>query len=236
MIPYCTIFHIQSLDGKISTGIGDRRDFDSDLANDAVLSGGFQDYHEFEKDTDYWSLITDTTAGKLGANDGEFLKSFHKHGFILWYNGNIDISGIKHIYDMCENLIVVTAPGNMRTVRTASPNIALCALTGRSVVDIQRAMHTLHDTLGVDKITIQSGGTLNAQFIRARVINKVVVYVAPVLIGGAGTTSLVDGANIVSDNDLKDIKSLNLKEATIISKDFLRLVYEVNNDYLLWRA
>lgn len=47
---------------------------------------------------------------------------------------------------------------------------------------------------GVERVTVQSGGQLNAVLMRARLIHRVSIVVAPLLVGGGDTPILVDGS------------------------------------------
>ncbi len=80
-----------------------------------------------------------------------------------------------------------------------------------------------------EKVTIQSGGTLNSIFLRKGLIDKVSVVVAPCLIGGKNTPSLVDGESLQTEFDLKDIKSLTLESVKQLDDNYLHIVYNVNN-------
>ena len=53
--------------------------------------------------------------------------------------------------------------------------------------------------------------------------------VAPCLIGGRDTMSLISGESLVTDEDLKGIKSLELMEANVLKDSYLELRYRVNN-------
>ena len=74
---------------------------------------------------------------------------------------------------------------------------------------------------------IQSGGTVNALFLREKLFNFVDVVVAPVLIGGKDTTTLIDGHSLQSRDELNQLGVLRLIEATPLQDSYLRLRYQV---------
>ena len=85
----------------------------------------------------------------------------------------------------------------------------------------------LKKQFGCDRLTIQSGGTVNALFLREKLFNFVDVVVAPVLIGGKDTTTLIDGHSLQSRDELNQLGVLRLIEATPLQDSYLRLRYQV---------
>ena len=97
-------------------------------------------------------------------------------------------------------------------------------------VDFKDMFEKLKEEYGAERVTIQSGGTLNSIFIREGLVDELSIVVAPCLIGGNETPSLVDGRSLVTNEDLKYIKSLELKEVNKLEDNYLHLKYIVNND------
>lgn len=56
--PQTTLFMLMSVDGKISTGSNDNRDFDKDLSGVSGVKEGLQQYYDLEQETDLCSLNT----------------------------------------------------------------------------------------------------------------------------------------------------------------------------------
>ena len=80
----------------------------------------------------------------------------------------------------------------------------------------------------INKITIQSGGTVNSDLIREGLIDMVSLVISPVLIGGKDTPTIMDGYSIESEKELKFIKTLKLKKCEKLNNSYLHLLYEVN--------
>jgi 2,5-diamino-6-(ribosylamino)-4(3H)-pyrimidinone 5'-phosphate reductase len=74
---------------------------------------------------------------------------------------------------------------------------------------------------------MQSGGTLNATLLRNNLIDHVSLIVAPALIGGKNTPTLVDGGSLRTEGDLKKIKALKLKNVKKLEHSYLHLIYDV---------
>ena len=89
------------------------------------------------------------------------------------------------------------------------------------------ALQRLYTECGCERLTVQTGGTLNAALIAEGLIDYVDIVVAPVLIGGKDTASIVDGPSITTREELSRLGVLRLIEATPLSDSYLRLRYEV---------
>jgi 2,5-diamino-6-(ribosylamino)-4(3H)-pyrimidinone 5'-phosphate reductase len=68
---------------------------------------------------------------------------------------------------------------------------------GELRVDLPKALATLHD-LGMNRVLVEGGGTLNFELLRLGLIDEVQVYVAPTIFGGATAPTLADGVGGLS--------------------------------------
>jgi len=64
-------------------------------------------------------------------------------------------------------------------------------------------------------------------------IDKISIVVAPALIGGKETSSLIDGKSLSSIAGLKDIKALKLIDVKKLDDSYLHLKYDVINDTII---
>ena len=85
----------------------------------------------------------------------------------------------------------------------------------------------LKERLGCERLTIQSGGTVNGLFLREKLLDFVDIVVAPVLIGGRDTPTLIDGQSLRSANELSRLGVLRLIDAIPLQNSYLRLRYQV---------
>lgn len=77
------------------------------------------------------------------------------------------------------------------------------------------------------RITIQSGGTVNGMFLREKLFDYVDIVVAPVLIGGKETSTLIDGKSIISDEELDKLGILSFISCDVLDNSYIRLRYKV---------
>jgi 2,5-diamino-6-(ribosylamino)-4(3H)-pyrimidinone 5'-phosphate reductase len=99
----------------------------------------------------------------------------------------------------------------------------------KDVVDFADLFSKLYTDYGAKRMTIQSGGELNAVLLRAGLIDNVLIVVAPCLVGGRTTTTLVEGDSLHTVEDLTKIRPLKLKSCTALEDSYVRLDYEVVN-------
>ena len=74
---------------------------------------------------------------------------------------------------------------------------------------------------------MQSGGTVNSLFLREKLFDFVDIIVAPVLIGGKDTATLIDGKSFTSEEGLSGLGVLKLTDCKVLKDSYLRLRYEV---------
>lgn len=89
------------------------------------------------------------------------------------------------------------------------------------------ALTELKSEYGCQRITIQSGGTLNGLFLREKLFDYIDIVVAPVLIGGKDTSTLIDGKSLLSKSELSQLGVLKLQECTVLEDSYIRLRYKV---------
>lgn len=65
--------------------------------------------------------------------------------------------------------------------------------TGRTQIDLPRAMAMLTETFGVQRLSVTGGGHINAAFLRAGLLDEVSVMYAPGIDGRGGMTAVFDG-------------------------------------------
>ena len=68
---------------------------------------------------------------------------------------------------------------------------------------------------------------LNAQFLRNKLFDYIDIVVAPVLIGGKDTASLIDGKSLLSTDELNSMGILELEKAEVMEDSYIRLRYKV---------
>lgn len=97
-------------------------------------------------------------------------------------------------------------------------------------IDFIDVFRRFKEEFGINRITIQTGGTLNVHFLRLGLIDQVSIVIAPALIGGSNTQSLIGGESLHNEIDLKNIKALKLIKRETLKNSYIHLVYKVINE------
>ena len=68
---------------------------------------------------------------------------------------------------------------------------------------------------------------MNGLFLRDKLLDYVDIVVAPVLIGGKDTPTLIDGKSLFSSAELSELGVLKLIDCSVLQDSYIRLRYEV---------
>ena len=224
--PKTTLYMIMSLDGKISTGDTDILDFDKDLPKINGVKEGLQQYYDIEKKTDICSFNTGRVMAKIGLNTRTDLPKRMPVTFVIVDNKpHLTESGVKYLSNWTKRIIIVTTnklhPAN--TMDLDNLNVIKYSKT----INFNDLFEKLKKDFGVNRVTIQSGGEMNSILIRQGLIDRVSIVVAPALVGGRDTSSLVDGESLHKKSDLKLIKALELVKVTKLKNSYIHLRYKI---------
>jgi 2,5-diamino-6-(ribosylamino)-4(3H)-pyrimidinone 5'-phosphate reductase len=63
-------------------------------------------------------------------------------------------------------------------------------------VDLPQALHTLKG-LGIDRLMVEGGGTLNFELLRLGLVDEVTAYIAPMVFGGESAPTMAAGSGLV---------------------------------------
>ena len=214
---------LMSLDGKISPGASDSLDVDKDFPNIAGLKEGLPQYYEIEQTTDLWSFNTGRVQEKMGANEKPFPKKTPV-SFVLLDNSHLTEHGVKYFCARSKKFVLITTNKNHPAFNVNEDNLHIIY---QDTLSLEKALIELKETYGCERITIQSGGTLNGMFLREKLFDYVDIVVAPVLIGGKETSTLIDGSSIVNENELGKLGVLSLTSCETLENSYIRLRYKV---------
>ena len=57
--------------------------------------------------------------------------------------------------------------------------------------------------IGVDHLMVEGGGTMNFELMRLGLVDELMIYVAPMIFGGANAPTLADGAGLLLENAME---------------------------------
>jgi 2,5-diamino-6-(ribosylamino)-4(3H)-pyrimidinone 5'-phosphate reductase len=115
------------------------------------------------------------------------------------------------------------------TEQTAPEQIARLAERGVEVyvvgerrVDLAEALRRLKQ-MGVERLMVEGGGTLNAALLRLKLVDEIHLYIAPLIFTGATAPSLADGPGLPRDQAIE----LRLRACEPLEDGGIVVEYEV---------
>ena len=221
--PITTLFMLSSLDGKISTGACDKLDVDRDFPKIEGLKEGLYQYYEIEQTTDLWSLNSGRVQAKMGVNEKP-MPNKTPVSFVLIDNTHLTEHGIKYFSQLSDRFVLVTSNKDHPAFRVNAENLYIIYQEELSLAGM---LEKLYLDFGCERLTIQSGGTLNSLFLREKLFDYVDIVIAPVLIGGKDTSTIIDGKSLTSTDELSALGVLHLESCEPLKNSYLRLRYKV---------
>ena len=223
--PVTTLFLLTSVDGKISTGDTDLNDVDADFPKIKGVAEGLHQYYAIEQTTDLWSFNTGRVMAKIGANTKEKPAEKLPVSFVILDDKpHLTASGVSYLCALTQRLVLGPTNKNHPAFGVKEGNLSVLY---RENVDLKALLAELATRFHVDRLTVQSGGTLNELFLREKLLDYVDIVVAPVLIGGKDTPSLIAGESIHSPSELNKTGVLALEKCDVLEHSYLRLRYRV---------
>ena len=112
-----------------------------------------------------------------------------------------------------------TSPDQLEHIRNQGAEVFVI---GQHRVDLVQALHRLWE-LGVRRLMVEGGGTLNAELIRLGVVDEIYLYIAPMIFGGASAPTLADGLGMIG----REVVHLQLKDVQQTDEGGLIVSYSV---------
>jgi 2,5-diamino-6-(ribosylamino)-4(3H)-pyrimidinone 5'-phosphate reductase len=228
--PVTTLFMLMSVDGKISTGNIDDRDVDKDFPKIVGIKEGLKQYYDIEQTTDLFSMNSGKVMAKTGANVKKENILKKPVSFIIIDNKpHLNKIGIEYYIKRSKILYLVTSNKNHPVFEYINEE-NLCIIYYENKIDFVNLFEQLKNKYGIKSMAIQTGGTLNSILLREKLIDKLSIVVAPALIGGKETSTLIDGESLQTFEELKKIKALKLIENKTLNDSYINLKYEIINE------
>ena len=162
MRPTTTLFMLMSVDGKISTGASDALDVDKDFPKIPGLKEGVGQYYEIEQTTDLWSFNTGRVQEKMGANEKPFPQKTPV-SFVLLDNTHLTEHGARYFCARSKEFVLFTSNKNHPAYGVKEKNLHIFY---QEKLDLKEGLEWLYKNFACERLTIQSGGTVNGLFLR----------------------------------------------------------------------
>lgn len=233
--PITTLFLIQSVDGKITTGDVDELDTDLDFRRLHGVKEGLHQYYELEEQIAGVSFNSGRVLAKVGANERRWESDERDHVTFIIVDSrpHLTASGSEYYARRSRELYLITSNREHPLFGLTDRYRHVRVLLYPDGIDFRDAMAQLRGEFGIEKLTIQTGGELNAHLLRLGLIDYVSLVVAPCLVGGRDTQSLIGGESLHSQDDLRHLRALRLLSCERLGNSYLHLRYEVDNNTVL---
>ena len=212
-----------SVDGKISTGAVDELDVDRDFPGIDGVKEGLHQYYEIEQTTDLWSFNTGRVQKKMGVNEKPMPEKTPV-SFVLLDNHHLTEHGVRYFCAKSRDFVLITTNPDHPAYAVQADNLHIIH---QEELCLPEALHILKRDYGCERLTVQSGGTVNGLFLREKLLDYIDIVVAPVLVGGKDTSTLIDGTSLMSREELDQLGVLELEKCTVLEDSWLRLQYRV---------
>ena len=164
---------------------------------------------------------------KIGVNDRKEYHSKIEVKFVIIDNKpHLNENGIDYICNWVESLILVTTNKDHIAYSLTDKYDNLDILYYEEL-DLTKLLEDLSSKYNAERVTIQSGGSLNGLFLRNNLIDYVNIVIAPLLVGGKDVPTLIDGEAISNSEELNKLKALELIECNQLDNSYIQLKYKV---------
>lgn len=175
--------------------------------------------------TDLWSFNTGRVQSKLGVNEKAFPKK-SLVSFVLLDNTHLSEHGVRYFCKWSKDFVLITQNPKHPAFSVNEENLHIIRQESLNLTEV---LKVLKEKYGCNRLTIQSGGTLNGLFLRDKLIDYVDIVVAPILVGGKDTSTLIDGNSITSIDELNQLGVLKLEKCDVLKDSYIHLKYQVIN-------
>ena len=214
---------LMSVDGKISTGATDDLDVDRDFPKIEGVKEGLRQYYDIEQTTDLWSFNTGRVQAKMGVNEKDSPEKTPV-SFVIYDNRHLTENGVRYFCAKSKEFVLITTNPMHPAFSVKEDNLHIIL---QKHLNLEEALCTLREEYGCERLTIQSGGSFNSVFLREKLFDCVDIVVAPVLIGGKDTSTLIDGKSLMSSDELSGLGVLKLVECKPLQDSYVRMRYQV---------
>lgn len=209
--PYMICHMMMSVDGRIDCGM-------------TVKIAGADEYYETLNALEVPTTLSGRVTAQLEmSEDGVFAaknpaeivgkESFSKKREADGYEVVVDTKGTLLWQDDRESdkpLIIITAEGVAKEYLVYLDSLGISWIVcGEKRIDLQRAAEILSAEFGVERMAIVGGGTINAAFLNAGLLDEISILLGPGIDGRKGMTATFDG--LPMDTEPVNLKLTNVQ-------------------------
>ena len=160
----------------------------------------------------------------MGVNTKDMPKEKCPVSFVLIDNKHLTVGGVRYFCALSQKFVLITTNKDHSAFSVSEDNLYIIY---QEKLDLADALSKLYSDFGCERLTVQSGGELNGLFLREKLFDYVDIVIAPVLIGGKDTPTLIDGVSLMAESELSKLGILELESCEVLKHSYIRLRYKV---------
>ena len=213
-LPFVILKAAMTLDGKLATVSRDSQWITSEIARERSL--------DLREQADAIMI----GAGTVAADNPRLTRRLGKNRAVTpWTRVVVDASG-----SLSPHAQLFTDGGRTILFTTGAPEglsrnidvVTMSAIDGR--LDLESILHDLH-ARGVRSLLVEGGSLLHSDFIRRGLWQKMIVFVAPIVVGGAEAPSIFAGQVM----RLTDAHRFRFDRAEFVGTDLMIVAYRMSS-------
>ncbi len=209
--PFVILKAAQSLDGKIATAGGESKWITGDKARKHV--------HMLRNEVDALMVGIGTVIADDPSLDCRVRGGRNPYRIIVDSSLRIPLDAKVLKHNDRKTIIATTKSANREKINSIikSGNKVLTVKSRDGRVDLKSLMKEL-GRLEITSVMIEGGSSLNASALSSRIVDKVIFFCAPIIIGGVDAIPSVGGLSPASLKKIVKVKDLQVKQ---VGDDFL---------------
>ncbi|MBC8412369.1 MAG: bifunctional diaminohydroxyphosphoribosylaminopyrimidine deaminase/5-amino-6-(5-phosphoribosylamino)uracil reductase RibD [Nitrospira sp.] len=203
--PFVILKTAQSLDGKIATASGESQWITGASARAHV--------HRIRNESDAIIVGIGTVLKDNPSLDCRIKGGLNPYRIILDSGLKIPLDARVLRHNDGRTIIVSSTKAD-KARRSAIRNLGHTVITARlksGKIDLKHLMQQLA-SMGIMSIVIEGGSQINASAFAAKIVDKVMIYIAPKIIGGSDAIGWIGGKSPSHLADAIELKGLNIKK------------------------
>jgi len=223
-VPFVTLKAAMTLDGNIATVTGDSKWISCEASRKLV--------HILRSQSDAVMVGSGTVLADDPLLTVRLEKKSLKNPLRVIVDGKLRIPLTSKILqpNLAEGTIIVTAPS-----RASSPKANQIAETGARILSASlkngqinlRALMKKLGAMGIASLLLEGGSELNAAALAEGIVDKIIFFYAPKIIGGRNAVRVVGGSGIAALRNALLVRDLNLRR---VGSDVVMTGYLASSD------
>jgi riboflavin biosynthesis pyrimidine reductase len=219
--PEVTLMLASSIDGRLVSRDSDRLDSNKKWKKSNLVKSIIYQFFDFSENKTVYNLTSGSSMVRVGVNSDSFTpKKSSVRLVVLDSDKLLTAVGVTNLAKSVQQLILVTDHSQRHLKKGALSNCNFFFHKGE--VDLVVLLKEIGKQFNVQKLTVQSEGLMNSNWIEAGIVDHLTVILFPILVSDNGTPTLVSNNNF-------SVRPLRLISMARFDDNYISLNYDVIN-------